>query len=128
MTLAERLKEARTAAGLTQVDLAIASAVTHQYISKIEQNDAQSPAVDTISRIADALKCSPAWLMFGEPEPQNIKVDIEARIDLSPEQRKLIDNYDRASDEGKQTIDRVAHIEANNALLQALIKAMEEQS
>lgn len=59
--LAERVREARLARGLRQVDLAKKSGVASTHISLIETG-AGNPLLHTIQRLANALEVDPAWL------------------------------------------------------------------
>jgi transcriptional regulator with XRE-family HTH domain len=54
MTTGEKIKAARKAAGMTQIELADALGVSKTYISKYE-NDTRKPKRDTLLKIADKL-------------------------------------------------------------------------
>ena len=60
MTLADRLKTARTNAGLTQSELAAMTNVTQQQISKLESG--KSTETSAIVDLADATNVNPSWL------------------------------------------------------------------
>lgn len=64
MTLADRLKQARKAAGMTQAALAAASGVKQQMVSKLERGI--SRATSDIVALAMAMDVSPVWLSTGE--------------------------------------------------------------
>lgn len=66
VTLAARLREARDAKGWTQTELAERAGVSQQVIGKIERGKARQPRY--ILEIAGALGVSPAWLMYGTDE------------------------------------------------------------
>ena len=53
-----RLEEKRKKRRLTQKQLANLSGVTQQAISKIEQGERKSPQIDTLAKLATALKCT----------------------------------------------------------------------
>jgi len=56
MTVADRLKEARHAAGLSQTELARASGVPLRTITNLEQGIALKPKLATATKLAKALK------------------------------------------------------------------------
>jgi transcriptional regulator with XRE-family HTH domain len=61
--LAERLREARTTAGMSQTELAQRSGVSQSTIANIESG--RNEGSKHILQIADALNTNPAWLMEG---------------------------------------------------------------
>lgn len=70
-TLADRLKAARTAKGLSQLELGIAADITKQSISAIEIGKTTTPEHATIIKIARKLRKHPKWLLDGTG-PENI--------------------------------------------------------
>lgn len=68
----ERSKERRSALGLTQLQLAKKVGVSSVTISQWESGD-YSPKGKNLYKLAEALKCSPDWLLYGkEIGTQNI--------------------------------------------------------
>jgi transcriptional regulator with XRE-family HTH domain len=63
-SLAESLRIRRTAAGLTQDELAIRAGLERKTVNRIE-NERLSPTIDTLVRLALVLKCSVADLIQG---------------------------------------------------------------
>lgn len=61
----ERIRARRKELGISQSDLAKAFGISRQAISKFELNGA-SNSVDTVLKFADALHCSPVWLLGWE--------------------------------------------------------------
>ncbi|MFA6046374.1 MAG: helix-turn-helix transcriptional regulator [Phycisphaerales bacterium] len=59
------LKQARTRAGLTQVALAEKSGVRQNNISRLETGHIPNPHLDTVLRLASALRVDPRHLRFG---------------------------------------------------------------
>lgn len=58
------LKEHRKIKGLTQKELSQKSKLAQQYISELEDNDrAKSPTLDTVAKLANALKICPYSLI-----------------------------------------------------------------
>lgn len=73
-TFAERLKAARIARGLSQLDLANAADVTKQSISAIEIGKTTTPEHATIIKIARKVRKHPKWLLEGTG-PESIDED-----------------------------------------------------
>ncbi|MEJ1363529.1 MAG: helix-turn-helix transcriptional regulator [Candidatus Sedimenticola sp. (ex Thyasira tokunagai)] len=60
-----RLRQLRTEAGLTQLQLAIRAGTNQAVIQKIENGHSQRPRI--LADLSHVLKVNPAWLQFGEP-------------------------------------------------------------
>lgn len=65
--ISNRLKSARTAAGLSQQALSKATGYSQAHISQMESGD-RLPSMETARTLAMALKVDLGWLV-GEPEP-----------------------------------------------------------
>ncbi|MEJ1385797.1 MAG: helix-turn-helix transcriptional regulator [Candidatus Sedimenticola sp. (ex Thyasira tokunagai)] len=63
--ISTRLRETRTAAGLTQLQLAVRAGTNQAVIQKIENGHSQRPR--KLAELAHVLKVNPAWLQWGEP-------------------------------------------------------------
>ena len=70
--LAERIREVRTARGMSQVELAKRIGVTKQSVSNWE-NDNIQPSIDMLARVADSLSVSTDYLL-GRDDRQYIEV------------------------------------------------------
>lgn len=70
----ERLLARRTELGLSQDDLAKKTGVSRVTISKIELGGSQDTRSSNLFKIAEALKCSPRWLLDGS-EGKEFEVD-----------------------------------------------------
>mgnify|MGYP000555960625 CR=1 FL=1 len=66
--LGARLFQVRREAGLGLIRLGKLAGVSHSTIGDIEKGR-QLPAVDTVERLARALKVRASWLAFGVGEP-----------------------------------------------------------
>ena len=93
MTLGQKIKKARTAAGLTQKDLADQLSVSFQTVSKWE-GDTNEPDIMTLKAIAKALGVTVEYLISEEdeePKPQSEEPPIEpAPITVPvPEKRQI---------------------------------------
>ncbi len=75
MAIGDKIREARKAAGLTQVELAKKTNLSRSYIGDIEKNR-YNPSVTTLQLIATATGTTTAFLLDGaemvEPEPPHI--------------------------------------------------------
>jgi transcriptional regulator with XRE-family HTH domain len=67
MPLAETLKTLRQAAGMTQMDLAMASKLSLGAVTQIEQGKNKNPRMDTLKALAAALKVSMDKLTADDP-------------------------------------------------------------
>lgn len=76
-TLAQRLNEARIAAGLTQEALAKKAGVTRVAISKAEQGLTQNFNSNTLFKIANALGREPLWLQTGKDAESTWEVNVK---------------------------------------------------
>lgn len=75
MAIGDKIREARKAAGLTQVELAKKTSLSRSYIGDIEKNR-YNPSVTTLQLIATATGTTTAFLLDGaemvEPSPPHI--------------------------------------------------------
>lgn len=86
MTVGDRIKQRRLDLGMTQAELAKRCGTTYQAISKYENNLINDIPRKKLAIIADALDCSPAFLLGFPDEPQ---VE-EARDELKEAQHILL--------------------------------------
>ena len=93
MSIASRLKTARKAAGLTQEQLAQATAVTQGAIQKVENGKSRRPR--KLKKIADVLGVSPSWLLLGEEE---------GSFPLSDEEKALLMRFRQLDPEDKMIL------------------------
>lgn len=75
-TLAQRLKQARTESGLTQVELAKEIGVSQNTIQKVEKGG----ETKYINQLARALKVNAEWLQFGTGEQHPTPRKIESNV------------------------------------------------
>ncbi len=61
--LGMRLKQLRTARGMTQVALANKARVTQGYIAQLERGIQKDPSLSTLKRLAKALDVKPSALL-----------------------------------------------------------------
>ncbi|EID1840837.1 helix-turn-helix domain-containing protein [Escherichia coli] len=80
-----RLLMRRVQLGMSQDDLAKLTGVSRVTISKIELRDSQDTRSSNLFRIADALKCSPKWLLDGSaPSPTDSIQNVRNPKPVSP--------------------------------------------
>lgn len=73
-TLAENLRMARVAAGLSQEELADAAGIDRTYVSALERCR-YSASIDVLERLATALRVTPASLLADERDVSANVVD-----------------------------------------------------
>jgi transcriptional regulator with XRE-family HTH domain len=71
MTVGERIQARRKRLFLTQTDVAAMTGLNTSTIAHIEIGRA-TPRPRTIRKLAEALGVDPAWLAYGEPEPDQV--------------------------------------------------------
>lgn len=96
MSLADRLKKAKTDKKLSQQQLAQNAIVHYTNVGRYERGDAK-PSADVLNRLANALEVSPDFLMNGtlDDKTQSSLSDQELlfqfkRIENMPEDRKRL--------------------------------------
>lgn len=66
MDLGERIKHARTGAGLNQTELAKAAGVTKGSVSQWENGNTKNLRMENLFAVADATKFSAKWIALGK--------------------------------------------------------------
>lgn len=94
MAMANCIKEKRLLKGLTQEQLADKLGLQKSAIAKYENGRVENIKRSTISKMADVLECSPAYLMGWESEKQI----------LSGADAEIIKKYHRLSNANKQVV------------------------
>jgi XRE family transcriptional regulator of biofilm formation len=78
MSLGERIRERRSAQGLSTYRLAAAAGITRAYIVCLEQGVRDNPTLQTLCRIAGALDTSVCYLIGDTDDPTPTKKDPQA--------------------------------------------------
>ena len=105
-SLGERMRFRRRELGLTQDELALLSGTNQAVIQKIENGKSLHPR--KLDVIADALKITPAWLLYGD----------EKNTQLTPEAKKVGKLWMRLSAREQMRIQReIEFIIQSNAML-----------
>lgn len=83
MSIGDKIREARKAAGLTQVELAKKTSLSRSYIGDIEKNR-YNPSVTTLQLIAAATGTTTAFLLDGAEmvDPAPPRIDARTRRQL----------------------------------------------
>lgn len=103
MSFAERLKEARAAAGLNQKELGAMIGVTGNAVSNYE-NGTSSPNDKILLKIFDALNVEPNYLF----QDSFAKEKAPAEQGLSPDQIELLKLFDASDADGRDLLLQVA--------------------
>ena len=69
----QRVKAAREALRLTQMQVAGQADITQPTLSAIERGETKDPEAETILRLAIALRCTPYYLMWDHQMPANVE-------------------------------------------------------
>ena len=102
MTVGEKIKMVRESKGMSQEELAIKMGYKDRSsISKIEKNNDDNIAMDTVQKAAEILNCSPLYLMGWEEkdasqDTSRLAAFTELYSSLTDEQKTLIDNMLKA--------------------------------
>ena len=70
--LADRIKQVRHTAGLTQAELAEALGVSQPTVNRWETGETE-PARTTLEQLAEVTGTTPEWLAFGRPAEQIVE-------------------------------------------------------
>ncbi|EGB2526626.1 helix-turn-helix domain-containing protein [Salmonella enterica] len=124
-TIGQRILQRRKENKLTQRDLAEAAGVSYASIS-LWESDKTEPRGKNLHALAEALQCSPTWLLFGDEDkiPGEPKSK-EEKLRLSVDEEELLKLY-RALPESEQLaqINNLrARVENFNTLFEELLKA-----
>lgn len=101
--LADRVKQARESAGLSQADLARLSGISTAAMSQIETGQTKTLKASTATAFAKATGYTAEWLTSGRGQERSLKNSDEqinfilrGLEQLAPEHRKLVEDQVRA--------------------------------
>jgi putative transcriptional regulator len=80
VTIGKRLRAARTAAGLSQAQLAHRSGVAQPAISRIERDETHDPGLLLVVALARALGVTLDHLVEGSPPTRAQRISLEQRV------------------------------------------------
>lgn len=102
-TIQERIKERRSALGLTLLEIAEALGVKEATVQRYESGEIKNIKHETIVALAEILCCSPQYLMGWTDsvidEPQDEKTELLEAVRERPELRLLFDTAKTAKTE-----------------------------
>jgi len=102
MTIADRIRSKRSEIDLTQEELAKKAGYSDKTaISKFE-NAGDNITMKQVKRIAEALGCSPSYLMGWETDEQPHETSIDTKNDQA---HRLLAAYNQADDRTKALVD-----------------------
>ena len=92
LTIGQRIRLARDAAGFNQGELAKRIGIKQASLSDLENGLSKAPSAKVLLDMADVLKVSPRWIIDGE--------DGELKV-ANPQEHQLLDLFRNLSDEQK---------------------------
>ena len=108
MLLGKRIKELRLERGLTQAELAKLQNTTKQNIYKYEKSVVLNIPLQKVEQLAEALHCTPAYLMGWIDEDTNKKnialADIVSKLRADDKLLEFVDKLCKLPDEQLQAI------------------------
>ncbi len=95
-TINERIKERRLSQGLTLLDVAEFLAVKEATAQRYESGDIKNIKHETIAKLAELFKCTPAYLMGWEEEPQKPYYELNDKDerDIAKDLERIMNNLD----------------------------------
>ncbi|MFZ4219175.1 helix-turn-helix domain-containing protein [Enterobacter ludwigii] len=121
--MSDRIVTRRTELGLTQRGLAKLVGLSSVSIMKWE-NGQNEPSGKNLFALSEALKCSPAWLLFGDEDKTPTPAD-QLPADLDSQQLQLLDLFSQLPESEKSHVinEMSARVENFNKLFEELLKA-----
>ena len=119
MTIGQRIKQRRKELGLTQTELAHRLGNKSKVSVCTVENDKEDLTTDRIRKYADALECTPAYLMGWVNDPTSLMKKLDIDIDdvpkkhykdfvlMSDEERIIIECYRTLKDDQKEMAKRL---------------------
>ncbi len=104
--LNERIKERRLSLGLTLLEVAEYLGVKEATAQRYESGDIKNIKHETITSLADLLKCSPAYLMGWDNQ-------IKENYSMTDIEQTHIHKYRSIDNKGRHTVDTVLDMEYN---------------
>ncbi|BDI40983.1 helix-turn-helix domain-containing protein [Escherichia coli] len=129
-TLGQRALARRKELRLTQREVARLAGVAHVTISQWERDETQ-PVGKRLFALADALKCSPTWLMFGDEDKTPLPAqELHVENELTPSHKELIELFDALPSSEQEALlsEMRARVENFNRLFEEMLKARKNKS
>jgi transcriptional regulator with XRE-family HTH domain len=102
----DKIKNRRLELNMTMDELAKIVGVSTPTIQRYESGEIKNVRRDKIKLLADALQCSPSYLMGWDEKPQE-------QLQLSKSEEEHLYKYRSIDNKGKHTIDTVLEMEYN---------------
>ncbi|EAW1350503.1 helix-turn-helix domain-containing protein [Salmonella enterica subsp. enterica] len=127
MEMSERITMRRKELGLTKLALAKTLGLSGVSILKWE-NGQNEPSGKNLFALSDALKCSPAWLLFGDEDKSPTPVD-ELPTELDEQQTQLLSLFNQLPDSEKTILinEISARVENFNKLFEELLRVRKQR-
>lgn len=106
MEFKDLINQRRTELNMTMEELAKLIGVSTPTIQRYESGEIKNVRRDKIKLLADALQCSPAYLMGWEDK-------LNKPFHLSQSEQSLLHKYNAIDNKGKHTVDTVLEMEYN---------------
>ena len=129
-TLGQRALARRKELRLTQREVARLAGVAHVTISQWERDETQ-PVGKRLFALADALKCSPTWLMFGDEDKTPLPAqELHVENEPTPSHKELIELFDALPSSEQEALlsEMRARVENFNRLFEEMLKARKIKS
>lgn len=123
MKMSDRIASRRKELGLTQRALAQLVGLSGVSILKWE-NGQNEPSGKNLFALSDALKCSPAWLLFGDEDKSPTPAS-KLPLDLDDQQQQLLHLFAQLPESEKLRLinEITARVDEFNRLFEELLKA-----
>ncbi len=99
-----KIRELRLEKSLTQTELGEILGVNQTAIGKYERGELE-PNCQNLIKLADLFECSIDYLIGRTDDFGNISVPMNAGEQLSPAEKKLLDNYRKLNSKGKYRVE-----------------------
>lgn len=96
----DRLRERRISMGLTQEEVGKIAGITRSAVQKYERGIIKNVYTSTLELFAQALRCSPAYLMCWTDNPRE-----GMELELNSKEREIIRAYRELNDEGAEKVE-----------------------
>lgn len=96
----DRLRERRISMGLTQEEVGNIAGITRSAVQKYERGIIKNVYTSTLELFAQALRCSPAYLMCWTDNPRE-----GMELELNSKERDIIRAYRELNDEGAEKVE-----------------------
>ncbi|EOW0181908.1 helix-turn-helix domain-containing protein [Klebsiella aerogenes] len=128
LSIGERIRARRKDCNYTQRTLAKALKISHVSVSQWERDDSE-PTGKNLFALANALRCTPTWILFGDDE-QAPPPPTDTQPTLDDRQLELLALFDALpeSEQDAQLEELRARVENFNRLFEELLKARQRTS